>query len=759
MTRAAGALSLAVLIGAGLATGLARFPDPWSVAIALLAGATVTRRPAHLTLATACTVAMLVATLMRHDATRSCAARLPLGERTMLVRTIDPGHGAGRVVFPDLECVGAVAARWPSSAAVPAGMTVAVTARWLPRPGRLGRPEGLLLIRRLDAARGNPGWLDRSRTAVAEATARLFGDRAGLVDALIAGRRGGIDREVREQFVGAGMVHLLAISGFHVGLLAGWIIVLLRLGSVPARHAEPIAALVALCYAWWLGWPAPATRAAALVATAVLARRRQRAVRPDGLLGTSALVVMLVEPWSIVDLGAWLSFSAVAGVLWAVRWVRRAWPDRASWREPLAVSIGATLATAPIAALTIGRVATIGPIVNLVAIPLVAVTIPALLVAVVTVAIAPSTAAAFAASGSVLLGALEWLARNASTLPGAAGPADPGWHAALPWLAAAATAWWATRGGSVPREALRRVAWGTSLFVWWPLVATSPHRAVDPDRLTLHFLDVGQGDATAIRTPGGHWVVVDAGPADDRHDAGARVVTPFLERSGARRIALLVVSHGHRDHVGGAAHLVERWPVDLAIDPGEPFDEAGYLGWLERLSRRGVRWRTVVAGETWQLDGVQFRVLHPARGWSGAGRDLNEDSIVLEVRHGAFTALLGGDAGLPAESAFVPLLGQVDLLKVGHHGSRGATGVPLLARAQPRVAVVSSGRNRYGHPAPEALARLAAAGVAVLRTDREGTVSVSTDGRTFTVRGGRTVATLDARDPISEAKPCCTRPR
>lgn len=759
MTRVAGALSLAVLIGAGLATGLARFPDPVSVAIAVAAGAMVTRRAVHVALASAVILAIVVGITMRRDAASACASRLPLGERTLLVTTVDPGHGAGRVTFPQLECQGTVAARWPASAAVPAGMHVTVTGRWVPRPGRLGRPAGLLLIRQVGAAHGSPGWLARSRTAVAAATARLFGDQAGLVDALIAGRRGGIDREVRDRFVAAGMVHLLAISGFHVGLLAGWLLLALRLAGLPRRRAEPVAALAVLGYAAWLGWPAPATRAAALVATVVVSRHRQRAPRPDGLLGACALVVMLVEPWSVVDLGAWLSFAAVAGVLWAVRWCRRAYPTRAAWREMVAASLGATLATAPLAALVIGRVAIIGPLVNLVAIPLVAVTVPALLVAVLTTAVAPATATAFASSGRLLLDALDRLAALASALPGAAGPPTPGWSAALPWLVALVIAGWATHRASSPREALRRVGWGAAVMVWWPLLLHRAPAAVAADRLALDFLDVGQGDAAVIRTPGGHWVVVDAGPGDERYDAGARVVTPWLERHGARRIAVLVLSHAHRDHAGGAVHLVERWPVDLALEPGEPFDDERYLEWLERLASRGVRWRPVQDGVTWQLDGVQFRVVHPAPQGSGRGNDLNEDSVVLEVRYGSFTALLGGDAGLPAEAAFLPRLGEVDLLKVGHHGSRGATGTALLAATRPRLAVVSSGRNRYGHPAPETLARLADAGVAVLRTDREGTVSVTSDGRSFTVRGGRTAVTLDARDPTSEAMPCCTRPR
>jgi competence protein ComEC len=132
---------------------------------------------------------------------------------------------------------------------------------------------------------------------------------------------------------------------------------------------------------------------------------------------------------------------------------------------------------------------------------------------------------------------------------------------------------------------------------------------------------------------------------------------------------------------------------------------------------------------------------------------------VLLVRYGDFTALYTGDAGLPAEATWQDAVGAVDLLKVGHHGSAGATGDEMLARIGARVAVISSGRNRYGHPAPATLQRLSSAAVQTWRTDQEGTVSVDTDGRTFRVRGARTQARFDARDPIPEMPTCCTPPR
>ena len=257
-------------------------------------------------------------------------------------------------------------------------------------------------------------------------------------------------------------------------------------------------------------------------------------------------------------------------------------------------------------------------------------------------------------------------------------------------------------------------------------------------------MDVGQGDAALIRTPAGHWILVDAGPADARWNAGTKVLVPLLRRLRITRLEAILLSHAHRDHVGGAAAVTDAVPVGVALDPGESFEEAAYFGWLETIARRGVRWHPVVAGEQFQLDGVTFRLVHPPRVWASAGEDLNEDSAVLEVRWRDFRALLMGDAGIVAERAFAGTVDAVDVLKVGHHGSRTASSADFLAEARPQVAVVSVGQNRYGHPTPEAMSRLQHAGARIWRTDREGHITVETDGHEFTVRGASAPATYTA---------------
>ncbi|HTO72568.1 MAG TPA: MBL fold metallo-hydrolase, partial [Gemmatimonadales bacterium] len=209
-------------------------------------------------------------------------------------------------------------------------------------------------------------------------------------------------------------------------------------------------------------------------------------------------------------------------------------------------------------------------------------------------------------------------------------------------------------------------------------------------------------------------------------------------RLGAARIAALVLSHPHLDHIGGAAAVLMEYPTQMLLEPGDAVADSVYLGLLDRVSAAGVEWRGVLGGDTLVVDSVRFTVLHPVTGWAERGLDLNEDSAVLRLEYGGCRVLFAGDAGFDAEAAIGVRAGRVDLLKVGHHGSRGASSNEWLEELEPGAAVISVGkRNRYGHPSPEALARLSAHGIPVWRTDQDGSVTVQVHEQSLDITGRR----------------------
>lgn len=285
------------------------------------------------------------------------------------------------------------------------------------------------------------------------------------------------------------------------------------------------------------------------------------------------------------------------------------------------------------------------------------------------------------------------------------------------------------------------------LFLLTFLAAMSLACRRPPALLRVTFLDVGQGDATVIECPSGRVLLVDGGGVPGTQetagrDPGVRAVVPFLRHRGISTIDLLVATHPDDDHVQGLIAVVRQLRVRAALDTG--FPEA--QGACRRL-RAAIQARRIPAiparrGQRFDLGGgLWLDVLHPeTRFLAGTGSDANNNAIVLRLRVGRIRILLPADAEAEAEERLVRsgIDLQADLLKVGHHGSRGSSTAAFLERVRPRVAVVSCGRrNRFGHPHHETLERLAARDVHLFRTDRDGAVVAETDGRRLRVWGTR----------------------
>jgi competence protein ComEC len=566
-----------------------------------------------------------------------------------------------------------------------------------------------------------------------------------MVDALILGRRSGIDRELQDRFAQSGLVHLLSISGFHVGIITAWIFLICRSLRLERGTALGIGAGASLAYVAFLGWPAPATRAAALAVLLALSRIRQRHVETNSMLSATCLCVLLVDPWAIVDLGGWLSVAALWGATTFSRWTDQTLGTQIWWRT-LGSSVGATLATAPITSAALGAVAIVGIGLNFLAIPLAAVAVPGVLVSLLIYPIWSGLAEALASGAGLALHLLELLAIAGSAVPGGHTIGAAELRSAIPWALALAVSLGCMGKRNSLAEATRRWSWAAVVIIWGTLLYTwSPWPAHTASGLTLHFLDVGQGDGAVVRTPAGKWVVIDAGPRSRHSDAGRRVVVPFLIHSRVRELAALIVSHAHADHLGGVTSVLDRFRATLVLEPGERVGDPLYYEFLDALAARGIPWHAARRDERFVLDGVTFTVLHPDPAWVGWGEDVNEDSLVLLIEYGSFQALFAGDAGFPAEGEMRSRARAIDLLKVGHHGSRGSTGEEWLDSLRPRAAVISVGQNKYGHPSPPTLQRLRAHRVDVWRTDRDGLVAVTTDGTRMTITSRRRSTTYEVR--------------
>jgi competence protein ComEC len=377
------------------------------------------------------------------------------------------------------------------------------------------------------------------------------------------------------------------------------------------------------------------------------------------------------------------------------------------------------LLTAPITAYAFGTVAPIGVLANLAAIPLAGIAVPGLMAALLF------SSTWLAAGAGLCLALLDLVAQTAASIPGGHFVMVEGWRAAALWTGVLLLVWWLWNAPRRRWLIFARVAF-IGVLISWTTLFHAFTRLSACSCLTVHFLDVGQGDAVALRSPAGRWLLVDGGPRGPQGDAGRRVVVPFLRSHGATQLAAIIATHAHLDHFGGLPAVLEAFDPAFVLEPGQPVPDAGYLGFLGAVESDGAEWRPARQGDRVELDGVTIEVLSPDSAWVAGQTDLNESSVVLLVTYGDTRMLLAGDAGMPTEAHLAGRIGHVAVLKVGHHGSRGATSDRWLDELNPDDAVISVGaKNRYGHPAPETLARLRTHGVTVLRTDERGTITLT----------------------------------
>lgn len=564
--------------------------------------------------------------------------------------------------------------------------------------------------------------------------------------------REGIPQELWDAFARSGSAHLLSISGFHVGVVATLLGAVLSAAGRPPRGRALGTAAGVWTYVLLIGAPTSATRAAWMTTAFVLGRLRRAPARALGGLGLSMLLIALLRPAAASGAGYQLTVTGTAGILILSKWIMSAWPAHRgrSWiAPPVAAGIGASVFTAPVLAYHFGQVPLLSLPSSILLTPLVAAAVPGVILTILMDVLGIPGASVAGAGSEGLLYVVVTVASALGEIPGATWTATPQ-EAALLTVGGLLPLWfWRAPWRNRPWVRAVAVALSACAFLWLGQAALS---LGGRGRIEIAAVDVGQGDAIALRTPAGRWVLVDAGPRFGGADAGLTRVVPYLRAKGVRRLEAVVLTHPDEDHAGGLASVLANVSVGVVLGPGFGGGQAGHMAGLAEARRAGVPWRRVVAGDVWTIDGVVFRVLSPApegarRAEEGPGRagqegaprppplsnrerSPNDWSVVMHVRYGDFDALLMGDADDRIESALLDQAalfeeGGVEVLKVGHHGSATSTSQEFVAAASPRYALVSAGaRNRYGHPDPAVLARLERAGAHVLRTDLQGTVSV-----------------------------------
>lgn len=594
-----------------------------------------------------------------------------------------------------------------------------------------------------------------------------------ILRAMLLGDRSRLDRRTSEDFEKTGTFHALVIAGLHTAALGGFLMLALRLARIPPIPATMLAIAAIASFAVISGMRVPVMRAALMFALYLIARLMFRKRALLNAAGAAALILLVARPDDLTDAGFQMSFFAVlligaislpiiemtsapyrrglvavdnptldlshnAGPR-AMRATLRRFQAKAVWVPRILIGVydlavtGAVIQlgfTLPMAAYFF-RAGGVAVPANLMMVPLIGIVVPlgalTLAVSMISPAVAALPAVPLAWGVALMMAVARW--HSGFTLAARRVPAPPAWLAPAclaslavlaifllwrrPWLSALVT---------VP-----------VLVLSW-IAATHPFAPrISAGRLQVTALDVGQGDSILVITPAGRTLLIDGGGLRDTEfgtDTGADAVAPYLWSRGIRRLDAVAMTHAHQDHIGGLFAILRNFDVgEIWIGRNPPSDPLKQ--WESLAQFRNVPVVEHHRGEKLNWGGSIVEFLSPAADYEPARRPGNNDSLVMRVSFGARSALLSGDVERKMENELVaaqqPL--AASFLKVPHHGSKTSSTEAFLGRVHADYGVISVAvHSPFGHPHEEALARLASGHVRLLRTDRDGAVTWSTDG-------------------------------
>ena len=602
-------------------------------------------------------------------------------------------------------------------------------------------------------------WIHHWRQGILDTIEELFlPAEAAIVKGLVLGDKQDIPQETTLMWQRAGISHLLSVSGIHIGLVSIFVRRLAAKLGGGGSLTSWVGIGAAVGMAALAGWSLSALRACLTATLVVLLARREEESTRKGSSGTdgfsilciAAWIVLILYPLALFDVGFQLSYSAVLGILLLnSRWHRGQKPSRIG--ASLGISLAAGLGTLPVVAWYFFSVPTLAPLANLVAVPLAGLVLPLSLGAVVGANLWTPLARPFALAATGLIRALKAVAGVIASVPGShLLVGQPPLPLILVYIALLLVV---LRGlerlqflGSRSRnQLLLALTLAVAGFLLW-----APLLQVDYARFSLTAIDVGQGDSWLVRDGTGLSLLIDGGGSDPRYssfDVGSRITVPYLQRRALARVHGVINTHPHLDHIGGLLTVVETIPVKVVVDNGNPGNAPAAWRLRQGATRWGAQPLTVSPGQRVQIRTQESTVTVWRPAPEGTVND-NDLSLVTKIQSGPWSFLLTGDLERAGIEALLNTSGvdlSADVLQIPHHGGRNSLLGPLIRRVNPKLCVISVGRNNFGHPAGETLDLMEQLGIPYLRTDLHGEINLilgqsgryGREGKTLLVTTGR----------------------
>lgn len=560
-----------------------------------------------------------------------------------------------------------------------------------------------------------------------------------LAKALLMGYKNELGREDKIAFSRVGLSHIMAVSGLHVGFILApfWFLIPFLWTLRRGKQLGLVLLIILLVgYAGLTGFSASVVRASITGGLITYGRLFHKARDSINLTAIAALIILLINPNELFEIGFQLSFAAVFIILLTLPVLQQIIPDRIRFRwygvpvMVMIVSIVVQLGLYPLLSYYFGEFSLSGPVANALVVPVLSFIVPFALLLLPVSALFPDLGYLLNTPCRWFLDFLQWFVATAST-----------WN--WSWIQTPSTGIfvfliWLTAILLIASFPISKYRWKLlSLFLLLLCLqqGTKLYHTFKAPTLQVTMLDVGQGDATFIKTPSGKHVLIDAGRWTPTYNSGRYVIIPHLKALGIQKLDAVFLSHPHADHIGGIVELIREVPIDTIYNSGFAYESNLYKNYLKLADKRHIPVKPLHAGMEINIDPMVRTFVYgpdPANNHS----DPNEQSLVLELIYGDTQFLFTGDAGASQEKRLIANYAHLlntDFLKVGHHGSRTSSSPYFLQQVTPDISAISLGkRNKFDHPHTQAIEHLLQSGTEVSFTSLSGALQFESNGKTIT---------------------------